>query len=96
MWDFLIPRLSVTLASNIVIGAVMDQRVTDRKNPATERQRRWRANGKAGEAVSPVRWGGSVANGLCRYGWLAERDCADRKKVGDAITRLLRDMAKET
>jgi hypothetical protein len=66
-----------------------------RRASKTKSQHDWRTRTKAGEAVFPVRAGGSVLNMLCANGWLSQADAADRKKVGAAIASMIAESAKD-
>jgi hypothetical protein len=61
---------------------------------AALRQKRHRRLVRDGLAVAPVCYSADVVEMLVRLHWLREADAGDRRKIGDAITRMLADTAK--
>ena len=57
--------------------------------------RNWRARRRNGQACATVLYDGRVLDLLIAGRWLAERDAADRKRVGKAIAAMLADAAKK-
>jgi hypothetical protein len=60
---------------------------------AADRQRRIRARRRNGEIVVPVAATNDVVAVLLDLGWLCEAESEDRRHIGDAISKLLRDLA---
>jgi hypothetical protein len=58
------------------------------------RQRAYRQRVANGQAIAPVRYDADVLTFLIATHWLAEADAADRRKVGDAIARMLAASAR--
>lgn len=56
--------------------------------------RRWRQRVRAGKAVYPVEGDAEITDMLVRTRWLADREVHGRTEVGQAIARLLKDMAR--
>ena len=63
------------------------------RRPARERKRRYRARQASGVATCTVEYDADVVNFLVRTEWLTEREAADRRQVGEAVGRMLRDSA---
>jgi hypothetical protein len=64
------------------------------RSSAAERQRRRWGRIRRGEAVAPVTFNAPILDTLIALRWLAEHDATDRAKVGDAIGRMLADLAQ--
>ena len=60
---------------------------------ARERKALYRQRQASGVATCMVEYGADVVDFLVRTEWLTEREAADRKAVGAAIARMLRDSA---
>ena len=71
------------------IGEASPQRARQRR-----RQRLYAARLKRGIAVYPVALGEREISALCDLGWLQERDADDRHAVGQAVTMVVREIAK--
>jgi len=66
-----------------------------RRSPAAEKQRRYRARLKCGEATFPVPIGPDVVAFLVRAGWLpADRDVHTGLEIAEAAGACLRDTAR--
>ena len=63
------------------------------RRPARERKARYRQRQASGVATCSVEYDGTVIDFLVRTEWLGEREACDRKAVGAAIARMLRDSA---
>ena len=57
------------------------------------RQQRYRQRVRDGRIVAPVPVDAATIDFLVRTRWLAECDADDRRKIGDAIARMLKDAA---
>ena len=63
------------------------------RRPARERKARYRRRQACGVATCMVEYDADVVDFLVRTEWLVEREACDRKAVGAAIARALRDSA---
>ena len=61
--------------------------------PARERKRLYRQRQAAGVATCTVEYDADVVDFLTKTEWLGEAEAADRRAVGAAVARLLRDLA---
>ena len=65
-----------------------------RKDAARIRYARYRMRRDRGEAVAMVSYGAAEIDFLIATRWLRECDAGDRRKVGDAIGRMLAASAR--
>ena len=61
--------------------------------PARERKARYRRRQASGVATCTVEYDADVVDFLVRTEWLGEREAVDRRQVGAAIARMLKDSA---
>ena len=61
--------------------------------PARERKRLYRQRQAAGVVTCMVEVDADVVDFLIRTEWLGEREAGDRRQVGEAVARMLRDSA---
>jgi hypothetical protein len=67
---------------------------TARQKRQRERTCRYRRRLRLGQGIAPVVYDAAIIGLLLDLHWLAEPESEDRQRIGEAITRLLKDTAK--
>lgn len=64
------------------------------RSPQHARTARYRQRLKRGEGIAPTVYDAEIIGLLLDLHWLAEGESEDRRAIGEAISRMLKDTAK--